>query len=186
MAITTVFGGGVHGVGKSSMFERVAKLRGVAHFSASSLIKGVRAEAISQNSKVALDVAGNQDLLVYGFSETTASHKGIVLLDGHFTLINKEGEVTDVPLTTFEKLHLQALVFVKDDPHKIYDRLIARDKRAPSVSQINEHQRRELIAAEAVARHLDIKLHEIMPGDSGVLNALITHTEKNLKATDNR
>ena len=179
LKIATVFGGGVHGVGKSSMFSRMANKRGITHWSASGLIKAVKSDALFDDSKVVQDVANNQDLLVRGYHQAISGQKGLILLDGHFTLINKEGLVIEVPIATFKELRLAALTCVSEAPQTIYKRLMLRDGRAPSVDQINSHQEREVIAARNVANHLRIELLEIQSGDDEELAGLLARVEIN-------
>lgn len=173
MSTTTIFGGGIHGVGKTSMFSRVANDFGVSHLSSSELIKSVKVDAVQDGIKVAQDLVGNQDLLVQGYRRAISDKKGLILLDGHFTLVNSAGVVTDVPLLTFKNLDLKGLTCVLEKPQIIQKRLILRDGNAPSIYEINLHQVREIDAARRVAIYLGIQLMELNSGNEFDLISLV-------------
>ncbi|WP_093136072.1 ATP-binding protein [Variovorax sp. OK605] len=161
MLTTTVFGGGVHGVGKTSLFASLATALHFIHWTASDLIRAEKASAIQGDSKAVRDIEGNQDLVVLGFRRAAMNVQGTILLDGHFTLLNTRGEIEDVPLRTFAALGSAGLVCISDKPALIRDRLLGRDGRAPAEQAIADHQNREQAAARRVALALGIPLCEV-------------------------
>lgn len=171
--LRVVFVGGVHGVGKSSMCADAAARVGATHLTASTLIREAKQEAIAAIGKRAEDVPGNQELLLKRFLERTSTSSGVVLLDGHYTIVNSQGAVLRLDADLFAALGVSTFLCIRDDADSIADRLAARDGCGPSVREVESHQKMELDQAAEVARQLGGELQVIEAFDSDSLVAAL-------------
>ncbi|MDU5103524.1 MAG: hypothetical protein E6240_13955 [Clostridium butyricum] len=55
--------------------------------------------------------------------EKYIKYSGTILLDGHFTLIDKSGRIQLISIETFEGLNISCILVIKDDPINIVKRL---------------------------------------------------------------
>lgn len=153
-----VFVAGVHAVGKSTSCKHVANKYGIAHFSASSLIKAEKQNAISSDSKAVTDVDGNQELLLKAVDRKLSQTVSHVLLDGHFTLINAIGSIESIDIELFYKLPLAGIVVYHDKPNEISVRMGERDGHTIQPSDIAYHQNLEIEHAERVSTELGVSI----------------------------
>tara|TARA_R110002096_G_scaffold250270_2_gene442719 strand:- start:49 stop:873 length:825 start_codon:yes stop_codon:yes gene_type:complete len=159
-----MFIAGVHGVGKSTLCAGLVREGEVLHRSAGQIIREADEKALSEDTKAVRDIAHTQKLLVAGVNRLRNGGRKL-LLDGHFALLNGSGDVEPVALEVFEALALDRIILVHDSSKEIRNRLISRDKTAPSVSKIVELQSVEVETAEAVAETLAIPLVRVASGD---------------------
>ena len=164
-----IFVAGVHAVGKTTVCQEVAKVCNIPHYSASALIKREKEAAIPQRGKGVADIGSNQDILVRAMRRALAESDGSILLDGHFTLLNKAGKIEQIGLDVFRFLRLDCAVIYQDDPKKIADRLGERDEETLSVDLIADHQYEELLYAKDVSSKLGISLTILNAFDSSGL-----------------
>ncbi|MDO9566554.1 MAG: AAA family ATPase [Candidatus Desulfaltia sp.] len=94
-----IFISGVHGVGKSYFCEEVKRRLGLNAYSASMLISELKKERFEKN-KLIRDIDDNQDYLLSAIKRIRGSEK-FYLLDGHFCLLNAQGQVQRIHLQTF-------------------------------------------------------------------------------------
>ncbi|MGF6755629.1 adenylate kinase [Paraburkholderia sp. GAS42] len=174
--MNVVFVGGVHGVGKSTTCECVARTHGYAHISASDLIRRERADAVTANGKLVTDVEGNQDLLIRGFRRfcDSGSRSRCILLDGHFVLRDGEGDIQRLPLSVFRALAPSRLVCLEDDPVAIALRLQQRDLNEMGLNQVSSLQDQELSHARDVALDLRVPLTVLRAFDIAGLQKLLS------------
>lgn len=121
-----IFMGGIHGVGKTTLCELILKQTGIKFYTASSLIKRVRAELVESGVKKVADINNNQQVLLSGIEMYVESGPYYVL-DGHFCLLNSSGEVTRIPPETFSAISPSAIVCVSDRVDVIRSRISGRD-----------------------------------------------------------
>ena len=153
-----IFVGGVYAVGKTTVCTHVAKSMSLAHYTASGLIKAERANAIPEQGKVVADIEDNQNLLIRGVQRVLVENNGRILLDGHFTLPNHDGQIERIAIEVFKTLDIQGVVVFHDEPAAIAARFVARDGESRSTDVIAEHQRAELMHAQQVCDELCIPL----------------------------
>lgn len=153
-----IFVGGVYAVGKTTACTHVAKTMRITHHSASGLIKVEKANAIPEQGKVVADIEDNQSLLIRGVQRVLVENNGRILLDGHFTLPNREGEIEKIAIEVFKSLDIQGVVVFHDEPDAIAARFVARDGESRSADNVAEHQRAELAHAQTVCDELGISL----------------------------
>jgi adenylate kinase len=173
--MNVVFVGGVHGVGKSTACELVARAHGYAHISASDLIRRERAGAVAANGKLVNDVDGNQELLIRGFQRFCDSGSSqCILLDGHFALLDGDGDIQRLPLSVFRALAPSRLVCFEDDPAAIALRMKQRDLNDVGVDQVSSLQYQELSHASDVALDLRISLMVLRAFDMAGLERFVS------------
>lgn len=113
------FVGGIHGTGKSVFASKMATELGLTHVSASDIIH--QQKIATKNVE---DVNKNQNTLVSGFYGLPA---GKYIIDGHYTLLDKENSVVRVPLEVFSLLKPKRIIILISDIEKIHARLLKRD-----------------------------------------------------------
>lgn len=152
-----IFISGVHGVGKTTFCNSFKKIIDAESISASDIIK----KNIKINKdKVVSDIQGNQDHLVEGLS-TLDIDKPILLLDGHFCLLNQDNTIKNVPSSTFESIQPMYVILLCCDAENIHDRLITRDRQnAWGKYFIKEMQDKEKNRAVEVCKRLSLPLIE--------------------------
>lgn len=168
-----IFVGGVHGVGKSSMCASVAETMGAVHYTASTLIREAKHEALSSTTKRAQDVLGNQELLLKRFFELTSNFPESVLLDGHYTILNTHGEFIKLSPDLFASLGISCFICIQDEAGSIVERLKERDGNSHSIEEIDRHQHAELSHAAMVAQALGRVVHVVKAFDTDSLVSTI-------------
>ena len=169
-----IFVAGVHGVGKTTACAYAARSLGLAHYSASGLIKSEKTSAIPEQGKTVFDVEGNQALLIRGVEKACGQHQGRIILDGHFTLLKLDGRIEAVAIEVFSSLSLNGVVVYHDEPAAIAERLHKRDGENHSVDVIARHQDSELAHAQLVAAELGLPLELLSAFDSDGLIATMS------------
>lgn len=152
-----IFVAGIHGVGKSTLCKSVINSIGIKHLTASEIIKKYRQAYIDNKTKYVANIDDNQIILIEGLHQERIG-ESTVALDGHFALLNEQGEVVAIDTTFFDQLSLSAIVVVVDEPKKIDERLLQRDGRCYGVDRLSKMQEVELQQAEKVALALDVPL----------------------------
>ncbi|MGM0496190.1 MAG: ATP-binding protein [Bacillota bacterium] len=149
-----IFIGGIHGVGKTSLCNKLCKNLDIEFYSASDLIKKVKNVKFPTN-KHNKEINENQDSLIlaankYINCETTC------LLDGHFCLIDEKGNIIRVPTPTFTSLSPEAIIVLSDDPSNIYNRSQCRYSTAFDIDDIALFQNNEIMYSNLVSRTLGV------------------------------
>lgn len=149
-----VFIGGIHGVGKSTLIEAIkGKLLKSEHLICSKVIK------YTQSKLDVKKIDNNQDVLVSGIENLAPSAK-ILLIDGHFALLQKE-KPTIVPLSTFKRLKVDAVLLLHGAIISILDRLPRDRRQLFDESILSKLQELELEHARYVSRELNIPILEV-------------------------
>lgn len=171
------FIGGIHGVGKTSCCSKVAQLIGWQSLTASTLIKIEEASAISGQSKNVDQVSGNQDLLISSLQKHLRINNQPTLLDGHFTLKNRDDLISKIDVDVFYKLGLSGIIIFRDDPYKIGKRINDRDEKAYDISELEVHQNTEIEHGQEIASHLGVPMILLDAFDTdGLAKAIELHT----------
>lgn len=152
-----VFVAGVHGVGKSTLCGKVIEPLDIRHLTASEIIKKYKQDLIENKTKYAANIDMNQYLLIKGLNKEITDQP-LVILDGHFALLDQNGEITAINTAIFGELSLCAIVIITDDPIKIENRLFLRDATHYNVDSLAKMQEIELQQAMEVALSLNLAL----------------------------
>lgn len=132
-----LFFGGIHGVGKSTFCKKLQKDIGIDTISASDLIKSEKELFFKEDKdKRVKDIGSNQRLLLNALKKK--SRTGDFILDGHFCLLNKYGEIEKVPLNTFKKINPRKLFLLEARPEDIVKNLRLRDGTTYDIKLIQE------------------------------------------------
>jgi adenylate kinase len=150
------FVGGIHGVGKSTLCDKLSVPLDAIHLKASELIH-YKPSPADPTRKAVLDVEANQRQLVEALKSFPRSGANI-LLDGHFCLADTNGSIARVPLETFRALRPTALLVVEAEPAMILERLLRRSGSAFSLDLIVGLTTAERTYAEQVSNELAVPL----------------------------
>jgi adenylate kinase len=149
-----IFVGGIHGVGKTTLCKKIESRYNIEHFSASNLIAKEKTEEHIGNKQVE-NIDENQDFLVTAINKYFKS-KNWYLLDGHFCLLNKDNEITQIPYSTYQGICPSAILLLVDEPENIYTRLILRDSIKYDLALLRSFQEQEIYYAEYIKDKLNI------------------------------
>jgi adenylate kinase len=172
-----VFAGGIHGVGKSTLCYEISAALSIGYLSASEVLKWKDLNMDEKNKKV-VDIPDTQSRLINGLKAVVDVDKNY-LLDGHYCLFNKEGEVTTVPIETFVRINPIALILVTNSISIIKAALEQRDQKTYDTGILEMMQERETSYAHEVAVHLDVPLF-IFDKQTNNINTLITQIHESL------
>ena len=161
-----VFLGGVHGVGKSTFAQQLAEILGIKFYSASALIKEARNGIISWDSeKRVSEINKNQDLLITAI-DNKRLYENPAILDGHYVLRDKEGEIKELPVNLFEAIGPKLLILLTASSNEVLHRLRARDQSNLSLQQVEKEQSLELEHAHRISKTIDVDLIEVKDADA--------------------
>jgi len=156
-----IFIAGVHGIGKSTLCKSVCSRFNVIHHSASELITKHSHIEFQSNARVQ-NIDRNQDALISAINKYLDTTKKY-LLDGHFCLLDQDGEITKIPLSTFITMSPMAIFLLHDNPSNIHSRLRDRDREEWDLDLLSSLQEQELHYSRSVATELDIPYRRANP-----------------------
>ncbi len=177
-----IFVGGIHGVGKTTICRKISEVLSLKHYSASELISYIKSENISRDKKVS-NVKENQDILLESVDKYLDKEENY-LLDGHFCLLNADGDITRVPYNTFNSLGIKAIIILVDEESQILKRLNNRDEKHYLLSIIKELQEREINYAHEVAKRIGVMCKIINASSDFDEMLLFVDTILNHKSSD--
>ena len=151
-----IFISGVHGSGKTYFCEKVREACGYPAYSASALISERKKSGFNPD-KLIPDIDDNQHYLLSAISELNAVNP-TYLLDGHFCLLDANGDVTRIAKSTFTDLKPEALILVTENPEIIASRRYERDGVKHEVEDIRHFQDEETRYAEELSAILGVPL----------------------------
>lgn len=161
-----IFIGGIHGVGKS-FFCALAKERyGVNTYSSGALIAEYKKTPYLPEKKVD-DVADNQNILQFALQKI-GEPADCYLLDGHFCLLDKLGQIKEIEPSVFEELKPKAILVLTAFPEIILDRLVKRDGIFYSVQKLEVFQNQEVLHARRIALNLGIPIEICSDSEIGL------------------
>lgn len=146
------FIGGIHGVGKSTICKSICEKFNVNYLSASEVLKWSKLNTDVKNKKVE-DISLTQDLLITGLTEQV--HQGEhYILDGHYCLFNKDGNVERIPFDTFQKINPASLHVITGNIDEIKKHLEERDQRPYNYRLLDEMQDAEIEYANEISQKM--------------------------------
>lgn len=152
-----VFVAGIHGVGKTYLAAQLPTHVGLVHTSASKLIREERAMPNWGTDKRVSDIDANQIALAAAVKRYNDAGTRL-LLDGHFVLLNAQGNFSRLGTDVFRPLNLDGVVLIEADPQIVAARIRERDGREPDIERIREFIATERTQAQLVCGELGIPL----------------------------
>lgn len=174
MKSNIVFVGGVHGVGKTTICNKIKELWKIEAYSSSQLIKKY-SDGILDGKKEVKDVLKNQNILLNAI-ELNVSKDELVLLDGHFVLLKNDYSFENVPLEIFKNINLAGVIMIFEEAEVILERLKIRDDKIYDIDIINKFQKLELLRGKEVCEALNLNFIEFKNGDD--INKIISFINK--------
>lgn len=157
MLNNVAFIGGIHGVGKSTICKEICSSLALVHLTASEVLKWKDINNDVKNKNVD-DIPFTQNLLITNLRRLVSKHERY-LLDGHYCLLNKDNQITDVPISTFNEIKPISLNLIVGFASEIKNRLEQRDGRSYSLNLVEEMQDRELANARSISTSLSVDLN---------------------------
>jgi len=151
------FLGGIHGVGKSTVCRQICDVLHLEHLAASDLLKWKEISEDARDKKVS-SIPATQDRLLSGLTNAVQRDKNY-LLDGHYCLLNKDNEVIEVPVDTFNFISPVSLNIIVGDITEIKNRLEKRDERPYNLDLLKKMQDNELKYANRLSKILGVTLN---------------------------
>lgn len=157
MRSNIIFVGGIHGVGKSTICQKICTELNLEYLSASELLKWQEINEDSKNKKVK-DISDTQNRLILGLTKRVQKDR-YYLIDGHYCLLNSKSEIGNVPLETFKLINPIALGLILGDILEIKNRLEKRDGKSYDKNLLEQMQKNELNHAEWLSKILGVSLN---------------------------
>ncbi len=157
-----IFIGGIHGVGKGTICDKVCEQTDFVHISASEILRWN--EISRPDNKKVENIQNTQDRLIAGLDRFLKKNEDY-LLDGHFCLFNSEGQVEKVPIETFEKISPKLIVVVTAKIDIIKGRLEKRDNKLYDFDLLRNMQTSEKEYAQKISSKLNVPFVEIKDGN---------------------
>lgn len=164
--------GGVHGAGKDFLINSIKDKIPFIHLSASKVLKWNEISPCSA-TKLVDSLVDTQERLVKNLRKAVKNNDSLYLLDGHFTLLNKNSEVMRVPADTFVQIAPMVLVVKTSLPKVISWRLQKRDRQIWEIDKVAEMQRAEIAYAHELAKKLKLPFYLIADGQENMLVEII-------------
>lgn len=148
---------GIHGVGKTTLTKKLKKLLTITSLSISDLIRK-SGNNIQTNDKLTKGINQNQELWEEELIKIPFDEEEIVFLDGHFTLLNQEGDIIKLPFSTFDGINLNKIILKIEEPKVIQERLENRDHKEWDVKLITDFQNSEIERAQEFSKLKNIPI----------------------------
>jgi adenylate kinase len=154
--VSTLFVGGAHGAGKSTLCESLKDALEADHVMASDLADFV-AQVDGRHAESAFDLARSQGRLVIAL-RSIERHKPNILLDGHYCLTDQQGRIAHVPLEVFTQIRPAALLVVEIEIELLAQRLKRRGNDRPDLDILIRGATAERSHALFVSRALELPI----------------------------
>lgn len=153
------FVSGIHGVGKTTLLNELSNKYAVKCYSISDLIRK-HGKSIRVEEKKTKELLPNQEAWIYELNQLELEKEKILILDGHFCLINSNNEISDIPFDVLNRTEIERIVLVTADERLIQQRLHLRDKYEWDLERIKEFQKRETERAYLYASIYNIPIYQ--------------------------
>lgn len=134
---------GVHGVGKTTLCQKINEKFGLHCFSASALIKSYKINLLNESTKLVENIDVNQQALIASIEKLRIKYK-LFILDGHSSLLNTSGDIICLDSEIFRKMSVSSILTLYEKPRIILERLNVRDGYSPNLKKIILHQKIEI------------------------------------------
>lgn len=153
---------GVYGVGKSTICNKLSLELNLKFFSASELIKLEKGSVTWSENKKTDQIDSNQEYLVNAVNKLSGDD---FLLDGHFCLLDTEGNINKLNFNIINSLNLGAILLIKESAEIICNRLLIRDKKTWDKIIVSELLQVEEEQASNFARENNLPFKSIYSSD---------------------
>ncbi|MFT7900678.1 ATP-binding protein [Tenacibaculum ascidiaceicola] len=158
-----IFIGGIHAVGKGTFCKELAHKLNFEHLSASQVLKWDELSDV-KNKKVE-NFTTTQDRLLTNLNKIIKTNKKY-LLDGHFTLLNSNGEPEKIDESTFIGIQPESIIILTCEPKIIFERLKQRDNSIYKLNVLKRMQQMEVDHANYISKKLNIPLFTVIDGNT--------------------
>ena len=158
-----IFVGGIHAVGKGTICKELAQKFNFVHLSASQVLRWN--EISNLKNKKVKNFTTTQERLLNNLNQIIEPNKRY-LLDGHFTLLNSNGDPEKIDETTFVGIQPESIILLTCEPKIIYERLKQRDNSTYKLSILKKMQQMEIEHATYISKKSNIPLFTIKDGDT--------------------
>lgn len=163
-----IFLAGIHGVGKSTLMNKIKEVNNIAIYSASELISTIKTSDYIKN-KNRKNIGSDQNILLKAIELFVKEKKYI--LDGHFCLLNNNDQITRIPSTIFEELKIEIIFILTAEINTIIHRLKKRDGINYNYDMISQFQNEEIKYGKEIADKLKKNL-EVLTNEEKLLKYL--------------
>lgn len=167
-----IFVGGIHAVGKGTICKELAEKFNFEHLSASQVLKWN--EISDSKNKNVQNFDTTQDRLLTNLNKIIEPNKKY-LLDGHFTLLNSNGEPEKIDESTFFGIQPQSIILLTCEPKVIFERLKQRDDSTYKLSVLEKMQQMEIEHADYISKKLNVPLITVINGNT---SSILEHLKK--------
>lgn len=154
---------GIHGVGKTTLLNKLRDSIDLTALSISDLIRQAGND-IKREEKHTTNIQNNQFLWKDKLKEYSFLKDELVVLDGHFTLLDKNGDIVELPFETFDGIDIRKIVLKRELSSFIKDRLENRDRTLWDIDLIDNFQETEIKRVQQFSMEKSIPLLEINDG----------------------
>ncbi len=169
-----IFIGGIHGVGKTTLCNSLCSQFNIEHRSASKLIAKINENNLTSN-KLVRNIQENQDALIVSINKYLETGKNYII-DGHFCLLNANGRIEQIPISTYKSMYLVGIIVLFDDPLNIFKRLGDRDKLLYDINLLSRFQDEETNYAKYISEYLKIPYLKANPFfDNKIISKFISN-----------
>lgn len=159
-----IFLAGIHGVGKSTLAVKLENELDLKSYSISDLIRKA-GKFVDISDKKTESISQNQELWKVELKKINISEK-ILLLDGHFCLLDKNKNIITLPSTTFEGTQMSKIILMQKSPQTIRRNLLERDNSEYSIEFLRRFQETEKYQAIKYSKDNNIRLFNYDEGVS--------------------
>lgn len=133
---------GIHGVGKTTLIRKLQKEIKLSAYSVSDLIRSA-GNNIDTSEKNTGNISGNQELWKKQLLDINVENNAQLLLDGHCCLLDKNGNIYEIPQDTFKDTDLNKIILIKNNPEVTVRNLRKRDNKKYELEFIKQFQKCE-------------------------------------------
>lgn len=151
-----IFISGIHGVGKTTLTNRLKEVMDIDAYSVSDLIRKSGSE-LSKINKKTQNIEGNQNLWKKELRKIPVSNT-FIFLDGHFSLLDKYGNIVEIPFSTFEDTDMKKIILLVQFPKVLKERIEKRDGSYMNIEKITQFQNSEICRAKIYSAQKNIPL----------------------------
>lgn len=149
-----IFVAGIHGVGKTTFSECLAKKLHINHYVASQIIAARDKERVYP-TKLVDAIDDNQVILIEGCSAISQEEHEFIL-DGHMCLLDSNGIITRISEEVFDRLNITKLIVLECPAVIIQERMKNRDSIIWPIEKINTFMTEERVYGKYIANRLGV------------------------------